>query len=135
MTFAELEINPTIMRESNQDYFSNYTDDDLLEMSYKTVAKEELKQDLCSIFGWKISNSADMSTLDTLINDYQTDFQTCLMYLQLFYYFQNLDEGDGSKTNTRMNFYRTKYKEKLTQIQNFKVGEYNRAISIRMKRG
>ena len=133
MTFSSLEIDADIMRESSAGYFVNEDNNELQEL-FKTPAKNQLKIDICGVLNLRPENTSDMSTLDTLVDNYQTHFKQMLMYLQLFYYFQSI-LAVGTKTELLMNNFLKLYNGKLKEAQNFKINDYAKATMKRLVRG
>jgi len=106
-TFTTLKIDATMMRELFTDVFKGYNVT-ALEKLKQEIAKRHLQEDLYRLYKLDRKDSADVTNLDTLINDYESGFQTALMYLQCYYYFSDNDDVDGLNAK-RMNECMSRY--------------------------
>jgi hypothetical protein len=107
MTFDDLTADAEIMRAGNDDSFNpdTFTDEILLELM-KSAAKREMKLDLCDALSIEVS---DTDKLDCVVDKHADRLAMALSYKQLSLYYQEIDEGDGSKANNRMKQYASKY--------------------------
>jgi hypothetical protein len=92
MTFANLEINPELMRELYPDVFSAEYTDAALKALKKQIAKDTLKNDLVIAFRLQPTESAE---LDNIADKYSDLLATALMYLQCYFYFVEVDDVDN----------------------------------------
>lgn len=121
ITFSDLEVNTTSMRESYSSVFTDGYDAERLAGLKKTVAKDRLKRDCQRIFRLDPSESSDLALLDEITDKYSESFKRALMYLQCYFYFTDYDDTDGVNAK-RMKECMAAYQEELAEFGNFSSG-------------
>ena len=120
MSFNTLEANATIFRQVDEQEFgvSEFATDELLLAIKYDLAKEMFKNDCYEIFKlWNITSAT--SDLNSLVSDYEANFKSALMYLQIHLYYQSKAGSSGDATNERAGYYYKRYQNETSKFYNF----------------
>ena len=107
MTYDDLVADFILMRSGNEDTLSvdDFNDSELAALM-KPAAKLEMKLDLEDALS---IDPDDSDSLDAVVTDHSARLTTALAYKQLQLFYQQIDEGEGSKAHSRMQVYETRY--------------------------
>lgn len=106
MTWSELEIMASEARNGNNDILdSTYSDATIVALN-KTIAKQEMENDLRTELSLNPSDS-----LDDYVEKYEDFLRVSLMYKQLYYFYFERNKGEDSKEYYRMKEYMRKYEQ------------------------
>jgi hypothetical protein len=135
MTFDALTINATYMRETSADILTtnDYSDAALVSLKYN-VAKNQLKHDMRQSLGLG-DNTTDNTRLDDVTDKYETDIQNALMYLQLYWFFVEVNDGEGTKNNDRMKQYKGAYEQAKREFASMRLDDYVHSQVVNLIRG
>lgn len=133
MAFSDITANVETLRSGNEDILteSDYNDSQLQDLN-KERAYFDLKLDL--IEAQQITLS-DISILNAIYDKYSEQLKRALAYKQLFIFYFEENNGLGSKTHDRMNYYDKKYAEEKEKFGKMKVTDNIFTKTVNIKRG
>lgn len=106
MTWSELEITASEARNGNNDILDSAYSDAAIVALNKTIAKQEMENDLRTELSLNPSDS-----LDDYVDKYVDYLRVSLMYKQLYYFYFERNKGEDSKEYYRMKEYLRKYEQ------------------------
>ncbi len=112
MSWSTLEVNVDDIKVRESKLFGTWTDS-AVKGVMKSVAKEQMKRDMCDELGLGLDDTA----IDTLADDYTTDLQRALAYLQLHLFFMDNHTGDGSVNAMKASHYASLYKQERQRFK------------------
>lgn len=133
MTFAELEIDATIMRQTNPSYFTatEFSDAQLVALN-KEQSKQEMLIDCYNIL--QIQNDSDkLTSLNYLIDGFEESFQNVLMLCQLKNHYNSLSRSTNNQELYK--FWVSEYQKDLQTISNLKTSNFSAVSTGRISRG
>jgi len=129
MTWSELEIMASEARNGNSDILdSSYSDASIVALN-KTIAKQEMENDLRSELSLNPTDS-----IDDYVAKYEDFLRVSLMYKQLYYFYFERNKGEDSKEYYRMKEYLRKYEQSKGYFSKMLLNESISRIGM-IKRG
>ena len=133
MTFSALEIDPTILRQTNPSYFTAtaFSDAALIALN-KEQSKAEFLIDCYNIL--QIQNDSDkLTSLNYLIDGFEETFQNILMLCQLKNHYNSL--GRSTQNQELYKFYDAEYQKDLQTLSSLKTTSFAAISTPRVSRG
>ena len=109
-----------------------YTDAELQALKF-TSSKNDLKKDIRDSFKMKDTTDND-ATIDLIVTDYEVKLKTALLYIQLFYYYFEKQQGEDSLEFDRMKYYEKMYKSEKSQFVNMKIDTFETSRAVEFYR-
>jgi hypothetical protein len=131
-TWLTLESTASLMRTGNNDVFIQMTDADLIALN-QTAAKNQLELDLFTECG--IDYLDTNHAIQTIIDRHEYTLQTALSYLQLALYYQEIQDGEGSKSYVRWKYYLKCYEYSKKAFGKLLINETNTVVTSRISLG
>jgi hypothetical protein len=128
MLWSAFATTAANIRNKEEAQFQNVTDADLILLK-QTQAKRDMLFDLLQILNY------DTESDITSILDEHTDFlREALSYRQLYWYWLELDNGEGSPTHLRMTNYSKLYDKCKLQFSKLESDIIDKVYSIPVRR-
>ena len=134
-TYSTLAADADIMREMEAELFpeNEYSDTDLQDLK-KTSAKALMKTDLCQELRLTESDTDDMTTLDSIVDKYESKLQKALIYKQYYLYFYEKYDGIDGKNFMKMTTYESLYKGAKNEFSGLTIDSYKTTKTYTLRR-
>lgn len=138
MTFDELEIDATITRQGNEDALRNDDAKPMTDAQIKAMKKETAKNQLLIDLRLRLKltdTTANNTIIDDIADKYEDSLTRALMYLQLYYFYYEVNQGEGSLSNYRMEKNKLAYEAIEANFTSFEVESKSFSAFVGMERG
>ena len=131
-TWTTLTSTAILLRTGNNDVFVYKTDDELINLNLE-AAKNELLYDLYS--GCGIDYADTNGVIQLILERHEWRLQEALSYKQLALYYQEIQEGEGSKSYVRWKYYLKEYEKEEQDFGKLMINESNVVTTSRISLG
>lgn len=129
MTFPELKADATTLRAGNEGVFEDLEDAELQELN-RTEALNILRLDLEQA----MSLEPNTDKLDEITEVHELRLKQALAHKQLFLYYFEHDDGEGSRSRIRMDTYKREYASAQAMFGKLKQPTTSQTTFVRIAR-